>query len=94
MAPNNGCSGGNGGQGGTGGAGGGGAGGISAGILYSGTTPAIGTDTTFNGGSTTDLRGTGGLGGTSGAPTSVAGAAGPGGKFGRMVSADNWGVTQ
>jgi len=94
VAPNNGCSGGNGGQGGTGGAGGGGAGGISAGILYSGTTPAIGTDTTFNGGSTTDLRGTGGLGGTSGAPTSVAGAAGPGGKFGRMVSADNWGVTQ
>ena len=94
VDPNNGCSGGNGGQGGAGGAGGGGAGGISAGILYSGQVPTYVTDTTFNAGSTTDLSGTGGPGGASGAPASVAGEAGLAGKFGRIVSADDWGVTQ
>jgi len=75
VDPNNGCSGGNGGQGGARGA----AGRISAGILYSGTTPTIDTDTTFNAGSTTDLKGTGGLGGTSGAPSLAAGETGTAG---------------
>ena len=53
------CSGGNGGAGGAGGAGGGGAGGISAGVLYKGTKPTYGADTTV----TTGALGTKGTGG-------------------------------